>query len=298
MTVVSDSTDAAFPAPSDSFSGTTLGPIAAWPNQLRSAFEVCLQTSVPAFVWWGSELIQLHNAASAPLLRTRHSSPATPAREAWADAWPIIGPAVDQVLRSGNAAVARGVAVAPGDGASANHVDLYYNAIKADCGRVAGLYAIAVESVDGANHASLHQRMLDAAVRLTGSDFASLQLFDPQRQELQLIAHRGFPADAAAFWDRVGADSGTTCGKALERRQRIVVADVEEAPFIRGTIDLRVFRDAGIRAVQTTPLVARDRRLVGMMSTHWRRPYRPESVELERFDLLARHVADVLAREG
>jgi len=295
---VTDSTDAAFSAPSDSFSGTTLGPITAWPNQLSTAFEVCLRSSVPAFVWWGSELIQLHNAAGAPLIRARNSRPGTAAREAWADAWPIIGPAVDQVLRSGNAAVARGVSVAPGDGASANHVDLYYTAIKADCGRVAGLYAIAVESVDGTNHTLLYQRMLDAAVRLTGSDFASLQLLDPQRQELQLIAHRGFPADAAAFWDRVGADSGTTCGRALERKQRIIVPDVEEAPFIRGTIDLRVFRDAGIRAVQTTPLVARDRRLVGMMSTHWRRSYKPDRVELERIDLLARDVADVLAREG
>jgi len=298
MTVVTDSTDADFSAPSDSFSGTKLGPITAWPTQLRSAFDVCLQSAVPAFVWWGPELIQLYNAASAPLLRARHPSLGTPARDAWADGWPIIGPVVERVVQSGNAAVARGVAIAPGDGAPANQVDLYYNAIQADCGRTAGLYAIAVESMDATSHASRHQRMLDAAVRLTGSDFASLQLLDPEREELRLIAHRGFPADAAAFWDRVGVDSGTSCGRALERKQRIVVPDVEEAPFIRGTIDLRVFRDAGIRAMQTTPLVARDRRLVGMISTHWRRSHKPERVELERIDLLARHVADVLAREG
>jgi hypothetical protein len=294
---VSDPTDASLSAP-DALSGTTLGPTGAWPPQLRSAFDVCLQSSVPAFVWWGPRLIQLHNAASAPLVHAGNSSLGTSARDAWADAWPIIGPVVERVLQTGRAGVARGVAVAQCDGASASHVDLYYNAIHGERGCVAGLYAIAVESMDGTKHASLHQRMLDAAVRLTGSDFASLQLLDRQREELQLIAHRGFPADAAAFWDRVGADSGTTCGKALERKQRIVVADVEEAPFIRGTIDLRMFRDAGIRAVQSTPLVARDRRLIGMMSTHWRRSHRPEPAELERFDLLARHVTDVLARDA
>ncbi len=293
---VTDSTDATMPAP-EAFSGTTLGPTSAWPPQLRSAFDVCLQSSVPAFVWWGPRLIQLYNAASAPLLRAGNASLGMPAREAWADAWPVIGPVVERVLQSGSAGVARAVAVAQGDAESPSHVDLYYNAIQGERGGGAGLYAIAVQSMDGAKHASLHQRMLAAAVRLTGSDFASLQLLDRQREELQLIAHRGFPADAAAFWDRVGADSGTTCGKALERKQRIVVPDVEEAPFIRGTIDLRVFRDAGIRAVQSTPLVARDRRLIGMMSTHWRRSHRPEPVELERFDLLARHVTDVLARD-
>jgi hypothetical protein len=248
-------------------------------------------------VWWGPELVQLYNEPGAELIRGRHASLGTPAREAWADAWSIIGPVVEQVLKSGTAAVARGVAVTPGDGASARHVDFYYNAILCEGGNVAGLYAIAVESIDGATRGALHERMLDAAVRLASSDFASLQLLDPTREELQLVAHRGFPADAAAFWDRVGVQSGTSCGRALERRQRVVVPDVEEAPFIRGTIDLRVFRDAGIRAIQTTPLVARDRRLVGMISTHWRQSHTLDAGELERFDVLAREVADVFAHD-
>ncbi|HEY2163539.1 MAG TPA: GAF domain-containing protein, partial [Gemmatimonadaceae bacterium] len=272
--------------------------ITAWPSPLRNAFDVCLQSAVPTFVWWGTDLVQLYNEAGAPLLRARRSSFGEPAREVWADAWPIIGPVVQDVLQSGNAGVARRVPVRPDDGALSSHVDFYCNALRADCGRVTGLFAIAVESMDHANRVSLHHRMLDAAVRLTGSDFASLQLLDRDRDELRLVAHRGFPADAAAFWDRVGVESGTTCGKALERRQRVVVPDVEEAPFIRGTIDLRVFRDAGIRAIQTTPLVARDRRLVGMISTHWRRSHTLDSVELERFDVLAREVADVLAHDA
>jgi GAF domain-containing protein len=174
-------------------------------------------------------------------------------------------------------------------------LDLYFTAIHGESGAVDGLYVAAVESVERADPAVLYERMLDAAISLTGSDYASLQLFDAEREELCLIAHRGFAADAAAFWDRVGMESGTSCGKALERQQRVIVTDVEEAPFIRGTIDHRVYRDAGIRAMQTTPLVSRDRRLIGMMSTYWRRAHQPQAIELERFDLLARQVADVLA---
>jgi GAF domain-containing protein len=294
---VSEFIDAAPSTPGDLYSRTSLGPIDIWPARLRSAFDICLQSNVPSFVWWGPELVQLYNEAGAELVRGRVvSSTGASARESWADAWPIIGPVVEQVLLSGEAAVARGVPLEPNDGASAAHVDFYCSAIRSDRGSVTGLYAIAVESMHRANQASIHQKMLDAAVGLTGSDFASLQVLDAKRDELRLIAHRGFPADAAAFWDRVGVESGTTCGKALERRQRVVVPDVEEASFIRGTIDLRVFRDAGIRAVQTTPLVASDRRLVGMISTHWRRSHKPRAAELERFDVFAREVADVLAR--
>jgi len=295
---VADSTDAARSDPSDVFSGTSLGPIDAWPEQLRSAFDVCLQSSVPTFIWWGPELSQLYNGAGAPMVRARlFSSPGAPARESWADAWPIISPVVEHVLLSGNAAAARGIPVEPNDGASAAHVDFYCNAIRGDRGSIDGLFAIAVESMHAAPEASRHQKMLDAAVRLTGSDFASLQLLDANREELLLVAHRGFQADAAAFWDRVGAGSGTACGKALERKQRVVVPDVEEASFIRDTIDLRIFRDAGIRAVQTTPLVAGDQRLLGMLSTHWRHCHKPEPVELERIDVLAREVAEILAGE-
>ena len=243
--------------------------------------------------------MQLYNEAGAPLLRGRVvSSFGASARDSWADSWPIIGPVVEQVLLSGDAAVARGVPLASRNAAPADHVDFYCNGIRSGRGPVAGLYAIAVESMHCGSQVSLYQRMLDAAVRLTDSDFASLQLLDTEREELYLVAHRGFPADAAAFWDRVGVESGTSCGKALERQQRVVVPDVEEAPFIRGTIDLRVYRDAGIRAMQTTPLVASDHRLVGMISTHWRRSHRLGAGELERFDVLAREVAEVLRRDA
>jgi hypothetical protein len=295
---VSNTPDAVPIAPSEVLSTSPLGPLDRWPVSLRTALDACLGSTFAAFVWWGDELTQLYNQAATPLLRNWCPAPlGRPARETWEHAWPIIGPVVDRVLASGKAAVARGIALVPGgdhtDGMT--HLDLYCNAIHGECGVVDGLYVAAIESMECADLATLHERMLDAAVRLSGSDFASLQLLDADGDELLLIAHRGFPPDAAAFWDRVGVESGTTCGKALERHQRVVVSDIEAAPFIRDTIDFRVYRDAGIRAVQTTPLVSRDRRLLGMMSTHWRRAHHPQRIELDRFDLLARQVADVLA---
>ena len=55
-----------------------------------------------------------------------------------------------------------------------------------------------------------------------------------------------------------------------------MIEDVEtDEPFA----PLRpVARAAGYRAVQSTPLCGRDGRLLGMLSTHFRSPHRPEDV--------------------
>jgi hypothetical protein len=58
----------------------------------------------------------------------------------------------------------------------------------------------------------------------------------------------------------------------------------------------RAYRDAGIRAMQSTPLISRSGNLLGMISTHWRRPHQPSERELSNFDILARQAADVLER--
>src|SRR5690606_12391953 len=55
-------------------------------------------------------------------------------------------------------------------------------------------------------------------------------------------------------------------------------------------------RCAGIRAVQTTPLYSRAGALLGMLSTHWRRPHAPSESEFRALDVLARQAADLTER--
>jgi len=49
---------------------------------------------------------------------------------------------------------------------------------------------------------SLHEQILDAAVAITRSDFASIQMFHAERGEgeLRLLDHRGFTPEAARHW--------------------------------------------------------------------------------------------------
>ena len=79
---------------------------------------------------------------------------------------------------------------------------------------------------------------------------------------------------------------------------RVIVPDVVDAPteLLLGARTLIQFELCGIRAVQSTPLITRDGRVVGVISTHWRRVHTPDERELPLLDILARHAADFFER--
>jgi len=143
---------------------------------------------------------------------------------------------------------------------------------------------------------ALYERVLDAAIALMSADMGSMQMLCPKRGELQLLAWRGFHPQSAAFWEWVRLDSGSACGQALSSGVRVVVPDVEACDFMAGTADLVSSRLSGIRAVQSTPLVSRSGRLLGMISTHWCEAHRPTERALRPLDVLARQAADLIER--
>jgi PAS domain S-box-containing protein len=143
----------------------------------------------------------------------------------------------------------------------------------------------------------LYEKILHAAVAIMRSDFASMQMFDPERGELRLLAYRGFSPTAAAAWEWVRQGSGTTCSAALAAGHRSIVPDIELSDFIAGSKDLETLRQTGIRAMQSTPLFSRAGGLLGMISTHWRRPHEPTERDLRLLDVLARQAADLIERK-
>ena len=150
--------------------------------------------------------------------------------------------------------------------------------------------------VQESNFDSLYQRILDAAVDLMSSDMASMQVFDPERKELRLLAWKGFHPQSAVFWEWIGFDSGSSCAAALSAGKRIVVPDVEASEFVADPANAAEYRRSGIRAVQSTPLLSRSGHLLGMISTHWRTPHEPSERDLRSLDVVARQVADLIER--
>jgi signal transduction histidine kinase/ActR/RegA family two-component response regulator len=161
------------------------------------------------------------------------------------------------------------------------------------------LQSVSAEMVQQGDLEALFEKIMDAAVAIMRSDFASLQMLYPERGvggELRLLAFRGFNADAARFWTWVRADSETTCGMALRTRKRILAPDVEKCDYSESAKDLAMFLHTGIRACQTTPLLSRSGTLVGMISTHWAQPHEPTERDLRLLDILARQAADLIER--
>src|SRR5262249_55574197 len=75
----------------------------------------------------------------------------------------------------------------------------------------------------------LYEQIIDAAVGIMHSDFASMQLFYPERGtagELRLLGHRGLTPEAAKFFEWVSPASACSCGMALNTRQRVILPDV------------------------------------------------------------------------
>ncbi len=84
------------------WSKTPLGPFDAWPQSLRLAVGICLNSHFPMFVWWGPQLINLYNDSYAPILGKRHPSAlGKPAQAVWSEIWEVIGPQADAVMQRG-----------------------------------------------------------------------------------------------------------------------------------------------------------------------------------------------------
>ena len=158
------------------------------------------------------------------------------------------------------------------------------------------LQSISTRLISERTQESLFGQLLDAAIEIMGAGAASIQMFVPNEQSLKLLGCRNFHPESAAFWDRVTAEAGSTCGMALRDNRRVHVGDVESCTFMAGTQDLEEYRRSRIRAVQSTPLQTRTGDPLGMLSTHWPIPHTPAEDDFTLLDLLSRQAADLIER--
>ena len=140
----------------------------------------------------------------------------------------------------------------------------------------------------------LLNEILDAVIAITGADMGNIQLVDDEGS-LRIAAQRGFNAPFLEFFDKVH-EGLAACGSAMQRGERVIVEDVASSPLFVGTPALAVMLEAEARAVQSTRLVGRSGKLLGMFSTHYRRPRRPAERDLRILDVLARQAADLIER--
>ncbi len=135
------------------------------------------------------------------------------------------------------------------------------------------------------------QRVNDDRVELTVRDTG----IGVAPEELPRLFERFHRIEGARARTHEGSGIGLSLVRELVRMHAgEIVEDVSRSPILLNKPPLAVLEAAGVRAVQSTPLLARDGRLLGMLSTHWTEPHRPDDSTLRILDILTREAADLI----
>ncbi|WP_374949180.1 ATP-binding protein [Mucilaginibacter sp.] len=67
---------------------TTVGHLSTWPETLRSAVSICINSGFPIAVYWGEDFSIIYNDAYSPILGTKHPwALGRPGEVAWSEIW-------------------------------------------------------------------------------------------------------------------------------------------------------------------------------------------------------------------
>lgn len=119
--------------------------------------------------------------------------------------------------------------------------------------------------------------IMDDVIALHGAEFGTCQM--RVRNDLVLVAQRGFRTPFLKTFARTRKTDPSACGRVLAGLQTVIIPDVkrdrEFAPF------RQVAREAGFRGVQSTPLLMRSGKLLGVVSTHFANVHEPTKIEMD-----------------
>jgi PAS domain S-box-containing protein len=139
------------------WSATSLGPIQEWPQCLKTAVNLMLNSQHPIWIGWGPEMTFLYNDAYISVLSlAKHpSSLGRPAREVWAEIWDVCGPLADKVFTKAEPSFANDVRLfmSRGEYLEETYYSFSYSPIYDESGKVAGLFCPSAETTAKILHA-------------------------------------------------------------------------------------------------------------------------------------------------
>jgi len=147
---------------------------------------------------------------------------------------------------------------------------------------------------DASSLSALLPRVLDGALSLMRADFGNVQLRDPVIGSMRIVTQFGFDSRFLDYF-AVVEDDHSACGRAAREGAQVVIADVTVDPGFAPHLEIAAA--SGFRAVQSTPLADYAGHLVGMISTHFRRPYQPTGLDLRIMELYADFAGQAIASQ-
>ncbi len=204
---------------SHDWAATALGSPGAWPQALRSALGICLNTRFPIAIYWGPDLALLYNDAWSPIPGAKHPwALGRPAREVWPEIWDMIGPLFDRVLTTGEGTYSEDqlLPMRRRGFTEECYFNFTFSPIRDEDGRVAGIFNAVIETTyrvvderrtrllrELAEHTSAArsaEEVCTLAVRAMAAaavdlPFCLLYLLEEGGRRARLVARTGLAAD-------------------------------------------------------------------------------------------------------
>jgi len=218
---------------STDWSRTLLGPVAEWPQSLRTAISIMLESRFAMVVAWGPSFRFFYNDRYRPILGTKHPAAlGAPGAEIFPEVWSVVGPEFERVRAGESFAIDDWLVPLDRNGYLENcWFTLSYSPIRDETGGVGGLLAVVVETtgrVEGerrlATLLELARRAADAktpkqacinatevfAGNTIDVPFALIYLLDREGTVARRVCGVRIPPDHAASPDVVDLISGSS----------------------------------------------------------------------------------------
>ncbi len=282
---------------SHDWSRTPLGPIAGWPQSLKTAVSLLLPSPVPIVLLWGEKGVMIYNDAYSVFAGERHPQLlGSEVREGWAE----VADFNDNVMRVGLAGGTlsyrdQELVLARRGAPEQAWMNLDYSPVRDESGRPAGVIAIVVEVTDRivaerrAQDSEARLRFLDSLSKATASSYdadavmATTTRMLGEHLAVSICAYADMDEDEDGFtirgdWSASGSPSivgryslaafGRLAVERLRSGLALIVNDnrAELAPDEAAT-----FQAIGIGATICMPLV-KNGRLTALMAIHDKDP--------------------------
>ncbi len=205
------------------WAATPIGPVSAWPQSLRTAVGLLLDSHYPMYIAWGPHFTQLYNDGYRPILGSKKHPAAIgqSTRECFAEIWDFIGPMFERVMAGGDATYLEDQLLAMDRHGYIEecYFTFCYSAIRDEAAGVGGVFVTVTENtgrVLGERHlhvlrdlgaigtdAKTAQAVLHAATQVLANDphdfpFSLLYLLDDATGTAELAGRTGLPEQHAA----------------------------------------------------------------------------------------------------
>ncbi len=211
------------------WSQTPLGPMETWPQSLKIAVRIMLDSRYAMWLGWGPEFTFFYNDAYAQMtLGPKHPwALGRSARDVWPEIWDDIGPRAEAVVRTGNATWDEGLLLLlerRGFQEETYHT-FSYSPLPDDAGGIGGMLCVVTEETERTLGERRLRTLRELAARTTGEaksvgeacqtaahtlaenphdlPFVLIYLLDADARSAQLAATAGLPDASPAAPERI-----------------------------------------------------------------------------------------------